>query len=198
MYTTMLAASYTAITQANPDVLVISAAPAPTGAQEAFPDRVVNDDTWMTQFVSSGGLDYAHCVGAHYNEGTTPPNATTGDARGDHYTRYFPLMVGRYRQIIGSRVPLCFTELGYLSPQGLPPISADFGWSATITVDQQADWLSQAIGLASQPRANIPLVIVWNVDFTAIQDVDPMAGFAIIRPDGACPTCDRLGASRGG
>ena len=40
-------------------------------------------------------------------------------------------------------------------------------------------------------------MIVFNVDFTVYGD-DPQAGFAIIRPGGACPACDSLHAVTGG
>jgi len=40
-------------------------------------------------------------------------------------------------------------------------------------------------------------MIIWNVDFTRYDD-DPMAGYAIIRPGGACPACDALRAVTGG
>jgi len=33
---------------------------------------------------------------------------------------------------------------------------------------------------------------VWNVNFTNYGE-DPMAGYAIIRPDGSCPACALLG-----
>jgi len=39
----------------------------------------------------------------------------------------------------------------------------------------------------------VRLVIIWNVNFTQF-GADPMAGYAIIRPDGSCPACVALGS----
>jgi hypothetical protein len=100
-------------------------------------------------------------------------------------------MIDTYNAAFGSRRPLCFTEIGYLSPEGYPPLPAGFTWAENVTVAQQAAWLDQAAAIAA--RRNVRLFIIWNVDFT-VYDSDPQAGFAIIRPGGACPACDLLGS----
>ena len=88
-YARMLERAYQKIKQVNGATMVISAAPAPTGAEGAFPGQVMNDDRWLREMVSGGGLNYLDCVGAHYNEGIIPPNQTSGDPRDGYYTRYF-------------------------------------------------------------------------------------------------------------
>jgi hypothetical protein len=50
--------------------------------------------------------------------------------------------------------------------------------------------LADAISLA-RSSGKVRLVIIWNVDFT-YYGADPMAGYAIIRPNGTCPACDAL------
>ncbi len=117
-YAKVLSASYQAIKSSNGGVMVISAAPAPTGAEAAFPGRVENDDHWLEDLVNAGGLQWADCIGVHYNEGIVPPNQTSGDPRDNYYTRYLPTMISTYWGIIGGQRPLCFTELGYLTPEG--------------------------------------------------------------------------------
>ncbi len=194
-YTNMLKQAYSAIKRTNASVMVISAALAPTGAEAAYPDRVVNDDRFLMQMVQAGALSYADCIGVHYNEGIVPPTATSGDPRGDnYYTRYLPTMVERYWSIIGGQKPLCFTELGYLSPEGFGFLDPYFGWAGNTTVAQHAAWLAQAAALLSQ-SGKVRLLIVWNVDFS-YYGTDPMAGYAIIRPDGSCPACDALANAR--
>lgn len=195
-YTEMLRASYTAIKNANPNVLVISGAPAPTGAESAFPGRVVNDDRFIRQMAAAGAANYMDCVGIHYNEGVLPPTATSGDPRGNSgfYTRYYPTMVSLYSGVFPNR-PLCFTELGYLSPEGLGPLPSAFAWAANTTAQQQAEWLGQAVTQARN-SGRVRLMIIWNVDFTRY-DNDPMAGYAIIRPDGQCRACVIMRAAMG-
>lgn len=192
-YARMLSASYQAVKSRNGGVMVISAAPAPTGAEAAYPGQVQNDDNWLREMVNAGGLQWADCIGAHYNEGIVPPNQTSGDPRDGYYTRYLLGMINTYQGITGGQKPLCFTELGYLTPEGYPPLDPYFGWAANTTVAQQAAWLAQAAAISSQ--RGVRLMIIWNVDFTNYGS-DPMAGYAMIRPGGGCPACDALAAAR--
>jgi hypothetical protein len=190
-YAALLAQTYNAIKSRNPNVIVISGAPAPTGAEASFPGLVVNDDNWLRQFVAAGGLNYADCLGVHYNEGIISPTQTTGDPRGDdYYTRYLQRLLNRYWQITGGQLPMCITELGYLSSQGFGPLPPAFAWAAGVTVAQQAQWLAEAAAITAQ-SGRVAMMIVWNIDFTRY-DSDPMAGYAIIRPDGSCPACGAL------
>lgn len=193
-YTLMLRYAYQAIKQANSSVAVISAALAPTGAEGAYPGRVINDDRFLREMVGAGALNYADCVGVHYNEGIIPPSATSGDPRDGYYTRYFLGIMNTYWNITGGQKPLCFTELGYVTPEGLPPLPDYFAWGSNVTVAQQAAWLAEAAALSSQ-SGKVRLMIVWNVDFS-YYGTDPMAGFAIIRPDGSCPACVALASAR--
>ncbi|GAB4314416.1 MAG: hypothetical protein Kow00117_06680 [Phototrophicales bacterium] len=191
-YTELLRVSYTAIKNANPNTLVISAAPAPTGAESAFPGRVMNDDNFLRGMAAAGAANYMDCIGAHYNEGILPPTATSGDPRGNsgYYTRYLPSMINVYYNAFRGRRQICFTELGYLSPEGLGPLSPNFAWAENVTVAQQAAWVDGAVSYAAR-SGRVRLVIIWNINFTNY-GADPMAGYALIRPDGSCPACDAL------
>jgi hypothetical protein len=193
-YTNMLRQAYQAIKGANSGVLVISGAPAPTGAEAAFPGQVVNDDRYIREMVAAGALQYMDCLGAHYNEGIVAPNQRSGDPRDGYYTRYFFGMLDTYWNLIGGQKPICFTELGYLSPEGFGPLPGFFAWAQNVTVAQQSAWLAQAAALSSQ-SGKVRLMIVWNVDFDRY-DSDPMAGYAMIRPGGGCPACDALAGAR--
>jgi LysM repeat protein len=193
MYTRMLAKAYTAIKNANPSVMVISGAPSPTGAEGAFGlDRVWNDDRYVRGMAAAGAANYADCIGVHYNEGIVSPDQTSNDPRGDsYYTRFYWGMVNTYWNAFGGARQLCFTELGYLTPEGYGPLPAGFEWAGSVTVSQQAEWLGRAAAL-SRGSGKVRLMIVWNVDFTQY-DADPQAGYAIVRPDGSCPACGPLG-----
>lgn len=193
-YVSMLQRGYQAIKSANGSTIVISAAPAPNGAENAFPGEVMNDDRWLRQVVEAGGLNYMDCLGAHYNEGVVSPTAVSGDFRDNYYTRYLPSMMNIYAGIIGGQKPICVTELGYVTPEGYPPLPGFFGWGQNTTVAQQAAWLAQAAAYLSQ-RGDVRMMIVWNVDFT-VYNSDPQGGYAIIRPDGSCPACDALAGAR--
>ncbi|MGJ3241228.1 MAG: LysM peptidoglycan-binding domain-containing protein [Anaerolineae bacterium] len=195
-YTQMLSAAYQVIKANNPSTIVISGAPAPTGGLPNTASAGYNDDAFLSSMVSAGARNFMDCVGIHYNAGAVPPSATTGAPVGSagHYSWYYPSMVNLYRARFPG-IPLCFTEIGYVSadgyPQGLP---ANFAWAAGNSVQDQADWLAQAAVLARN-SGTVRLFIVWNVDSNVYLADDPQAGYAIVRPDGTCPSCNTLGSA---
>lgn len=198
-YVEMLRQAHTAIKAVDPSVMVVTGAPAPTGAEGAFGlSRVWNDDRFYQGMANAGAAQYADCIGVHYNEGIIPPQQQGGDPRDDYPTRYLPLMIQRAAfPFRDSGVPLCFSELGYLSPEGYGPLPANFAWAGGTSVEEQARWLSDAVLVAAQfSSVQVALIIVWNVDFETYTEDDPQGGYAIIRPDGTCPACDALAALR--
>lgn len=193
-YAQMLQAAYNAIKGNNPNTIVISGAPAPTGAEGAFgTDRVWNDDRYMRGLAAAGAANYMDCIGIHYNEGIIGPSQRSGDPRAEYYSRYFWGMVDTYYNAFGGARPLCFTEIGYLSGEGYGPLPGGFAWASNVSVDQQAQWLAEAARLA-RDSGKVKLFIVWNVDFTGKWGDDPQGGFAIVRPNGDCPACRTLAA----
>ncbi|MEP7356767.1 MAG: hypothetical protein ABI847_05970, partial [Anaerolineales bacterium] len=192
-YTGLLQPAYNAIKSANGSTMVISGAPAPTGAEGAFPGQVVNDDNFLNQMANAGAANFMDCVGIHFNTGTTSPNDLSGSAlSGYHYSYYYRSMVDTYWSAFGGTRPLCFTELGYLTPEGYGGLPGAFGWAADTSLAEQAQWLAEAASLAGN-SGQVRLMIIFNVDFTLYGD-DPQGGYAIIRPDGSCPACGALGA----
>jgi LysM repeat protein len=196
-YTDLLRRAYNAIKARNANTLVISGAPAPTGAEGAFGlDRVWNDDRYINGMAAAGAASYMDCIGIHYNEGIISPTQSSGDPRGSHYTRYYSGMVNTYYNAFGGARKLCFTELGYLSPEGYGSLPPAFGWAGSTSIAEHAQWLGEAANL-SKNSSLVRLLIVFNVDFKVYGE-DPQAGYAILRANGACPACDQLRAVTGG
>jgi hypothetical protein len=194
-YTQMLSKAYNAIKAANANVLVISGAPAPTGYfGGGCRNEGCDDSVFIQQMAGAGASNYMDCVGTHYNEGIISPDLRTGDPRGSHYTRYFYGMLDTYYNAFGGARRICWTELGYLTPEGYGQLPSFFGWAQGTTVAQHAEWLGRATAL-SRSSGKVRLMIVWNVDFTGSFGDDPIGGYAIIRPDGSCPACATLGAA---
>lgn len=186
-YTRLLSFSYNAIKANNPSTIVISGALSPTGAEGAFGlEAVWNDNRFLAGMRDAGAARYMDCLGAHYNEGIVSPYWTTGDPRDNYYTRYFWGMVNTYRGIIAK--PLCFTELGYLSPEGFGTLPGNFAWAGNTSVGQHAQWLAEAVRIA-RGSGSVKMVIIWNLDFQGSFGSDPMGGYAMLRPDGSCPAC---------
>jgi hypothetical protein len=194
----MLAPAYNAIKSVNPNILVISGAPSPTGYFGGCGPAGCDDAPYVAAMLAAGAASYVDCVGIHYNEGILSPSQASGDPRGnsEHYTRYFWGMVNAYYDAFGGQRQLCFTELGYVSPEGYGSLPANFAWAADTSVSEQAAWLAEAASLSAS-SGKVRLLIVFNVDFTLWSDQDPQAGYAIIRPGGNCPACDTLHAVMG-
>ncbi len=190
-YTDLLRRAYTAIKAANPDVMVISGAPAPTGFfSRGCTAEGCDDDVFLRQMANAGAAQYMDCLGAHFNEGAISPGRTSGDPRGTHHSYYLIDLIALYDSIFGGEVPLCFTEFGYLTAEGLPPLPPGFGWAGETTLQQHAAWLAEAVQVG-RTSGRVRMMIVWNIDFTSY-DSDPRAGYAILRPDGTCPACQTL------
>ena len=194
-YTQMLSAAYQSIKSRNSSTLVISGAPAPTGFFQGCSAGGGDDDCYIRQMAAAGAAQFMDCVGIHYNSGITSPNATSGANVGSagHYSWYYPSMVSLYSSVFPGK-PLCFTELGYLTGEGIGALPGSFSWAAGNTLANQAEWLAGAVTRARQ--GGVRLLIVWNVDATTFGD-DPQAGYAIVRPDGTCPSCNALRSAMG-
>jgi len=196
-YTDLLRRSYNQIKAKNPNTLVVSGALSPTGAEGAFGlDHVWNDNRYLAGMAAAGAANYMDCIGIHYNEGILSPTQNSGDPRDPYYTRYYSGMVSTYYNAFGGARKLCFTELGYLTPEGYGTLPGAFAWAGNTTIAQQAQWLGQAASLGKSGGV-VRMMIVFNVDFRVWGD-DPQAGYAIIRADGSCPACDSLRAVVGG
>jgi LysM repeat protein len=192
-YVTLLSKAHAAIKAANANTLVISGAPAPTGAEGAFGlAKVWNDDRYFAGMAAAGAARFADCIGVHYNEGIVSPNQTSGDPRDNYPTRYFQTNLNRALASFPGKTA-CFTEIGYLSPQGYGPLPGGFEWARNTTAAQQAQWLGEAV-VRSRQSGRVTLFIVFNVDFTGY-GADPQAGFAIIRPGNVCIACSALAAA---
>ena len=196
-YTRLLAAAYNAIKAANASTIVISGAPAPTGWFGAAGCGATgcNDDAFMRQMAQAGAANYMDCLGLHYNEGIVSPTQSSGDPRDSYPTRYFGSMLARGTSLFPGK-KVCWTELGYLSPEGYGGLPSHFAWAGNVTVAQQAQWLADAARLSAN-SGQVLMMIVWNVNFTH-WGADPQAGYAMIRPDGACPACGTLAAAMAG
>ena len=191
----MLAPAYSAIKHVNPNVMVISGALAPTGYFGGCKPEGCDDAIFFRDMMAARAYYYMDCIGVHFNSGATPPSATSGhpaDGGDGHYTWYYQGTVGLYGYL--NLRPLCFTELGYVSPEGYGDIAGNFAWAANTSVAQHAAWLAETVTLA-HGSGNVRLIIVFNVDLDYYGPDDPQAGYAILRPEGTCPACEALAAA---
>ncbi len=186
----MLAPGYQAIKAANPNVQVISGAPAPTGFDNGT--NAWADNRYIAGMRAAGAANFADCIGAHHNAGATSPTVSTGHPAGSHYSWYYQPTVDLYYNTFGGARPVCLTELGYLSGDGFSALPPNFSWAAGTSVQEHAQWLREARDLSAS-QGKVGMMIIFNVDFDFYDPAgDPQAGYAMIRPDGSCPACDAL------
>jgi len=193
-YVDMLSQAYTAIKTADPSVLVITGALLPSEFEISFGiSQLWDDDHYYQGMAAAGAASFADCIGISYTEGAVGPDQTKGDPRGDLAIYFFPTLIQRAATAFeGQDIPLCLTNLGYLSPDAYSAWWVDtFDWARNTTASLQAKWLRDVI-LAAGADERVMLAVVWNVDYQ--DENDASSGWAIIRPDGTCPACKAIGS----
>jgi hypothetical protein len=204
-YTSLLCKAYAAIKNANPGTAVISAAPAPTGYFGGCSPNGCDDQPWLEGMYNAGAAQCMDYIGAHHNAGATSPSATSGhpaNPGSTHHSWFFLPQTRLYYNIFRGTRKLFYTEMGYVTPEGTcgGGLPSNFQWGNGTSLAEQGAWLSEAVRLSIN-TGMVRCVIVWNIDYVRndcadcnpqAADCDPQASFAIMRPGGACPTCDAL------
>lgn len=195
-YTNMLREAYTAIKAVSPGTMVIGGANAPTGYfGGGCSGNGCDDSYFLARMNEAGAASYMDCMGAHHNGSMVGPDQTNGAPTGEHYSWYFWGTLNMTYNSFGGKVPVCFTELGYVTGEGIGALPGGFSWGSNTTLANQAQWLARAAQLGAQ-SGKVRVMIIWNIDFRQ-WDEDPQAGFSIFRPDGSCPACDTIRAAMG-
>ena len=162
-YTQLLIAAYNAIKAKDPNILVISGALAPTGWNDGV--NAVDDFQYLRQMVAAGATNYMDCVGVHVNALRIPPSAGQGGEYDSlfnppHHSWFFKDTVQGYQSITGK--PACVTEFGVATQEGIGTVSG-FEWAADNTQQEQADWVTEGMGLCKQWGCR--MMILWNLDY---------------------------------
>ena len=187
-YVQILGRAYHAIKTASPSTLVITGALTPTETAETLDH---DDAVYVGRMADAGVGQYADCIGMQYVLGTVSPVAASGDPRGDNPVYYLPGATDRAWNAFEGALPVCYTRLGYLSAEGYPPLPEDYAWAQATTAAQQAEWLAEAVRLSTE-GSQVRLLVIWALGADVFEEGSSQAGYAIIRPDGSCPTCDAL------
>lgn len=219
-YIRLLSLAHAAIKREDPGVVVISGAPAPTGItcrggpfpENCAPDGrviIMDDASYLSEFVRLGGLDVTDCVGTHSNGTNLPPDADgaappedqsgysfTGPWDNPHYSWALKSQLDVYWEIVAGAKPLCVTEFGYASPvDGAFPPGYEF--AADITEDEQAEYLVQAFDLMRE-SGRVQGAWLFNLDYGpkgGDPSQDDNAIFSLLYRDGtARPAFHSIGA----
>lgn len=179
-YVRFLQTAYEAIKAADPDIIVISGALAPTGDGDWV--RWADDFAWLDRALAAGLLNYADCVGAHHNGYNIGPSvaydqagslaeAATAVFRGPfdnpHHSWSFKTTIDTYAQkitAVDANAKLCVTEFGWASSEGYEAAPAGFEFAQDNTLAEQAEFITQAYQLMHD-SGNVWLAFLFNFDF---------------------------------
>ncbi len=198
-YVSLVEQAADAIRAANDDTLIISGALKPVVEFARCTADGCDDLPYLRRMVRVGVLDHVDCIGVQYNEGLVSPTQSGDDPRDeiDYYTRYFGPMVDLYHSVAKQEKPLCFTDLGYHSGQGIGNLPRSLQWHPgtdfNLSLNEQAQYLGEATMLAAS-NSNIRLMIVNNIDIGSRSQNKLDAGYSILRRDSRCSACLPLGA----
>jgi hypothetical protein len=191
-YMAVLKAAYKAIKAANPNAIVVSGGPTPTGA--TGPDSV--DDRLFLQQMYDNGLKYAcDAVGIHPSGFANSPDSRWPEGndpnRGfdDHPSFFFRNTMEDYHRIIlnnGDSKRLWATEFGWPSSQNMGQPVPGWEYSGEITEQQQADYTVRAYQM-SKSWGWAGVMFLWNLDVAPWLGKDHEASkFCIVYPDWGC------------
>lgn len=179
-YVRFLQVAHDAIKAADPNIMVISGALAPTGGGDWV--QWIDDFQWLDRALAAGMLNYADCVGVHHNGYNIGPDVAfdqTGNTaemasaqfRGPfdnpHHSWSFKTTLDTYAQKIQALDPnakLCVTEFGWASAEGYGVAPAGFEFAYDNTLDEQAQFLTQAFQ-QMHDSGNVWLAFMFNYDF---------------------------------
>lgn len=182
-YVELLRVAYQTIKEVDPGVIVISGALSPTGLSDGV--RAVDDFVYMDQMIAAGMLQYTDCVGAHHNGiNVSPdytwdaiPNDPTAAFRGPfdnpHHSWSFRSTLEAYAnkiELAGGRAPLCVTEFGWASAEGIGQVRPGFEFAQDNTLEEQRDFTVAAIE-RMRASGDVWIAILWNLNY------GPQAGF---------------------
>jgi hypothetical protein len=157
---------------------------------------VVDDATYLQQFVAAGGLNYVDCMGTHSNgtnlpptaDGAHPPDGAGYKFRGPwtnpHYSWALKSQVDTYARILQGAKPQCVTEFGYASPiDGKYPPGYEF--AQDVTEKQQAEYIVGAFDWM-RDSGLVKMAFLFNLNYAQFGDpaTDDNPIFSVINTGG--------------
>ncbi len=177
-YMELLKAAYAAIKSVDPDAIVVSGAPTPTGTDDG--DIAINDQRFLQQMYDNGLKDFSDAIGAHPSGFNCPADADwrtvtnpTAKFRGPFDNRHpswcFRATIEGYRNIMvnngdgGKRV--WATEFGWASVENLGVRPAGgYEYAADNSEGQQAAWITQAYQIGKN-SGFMGVMFLWNLNY---------------------------------
>ncbi|MCL4877220.1 MAG: beta-galactosidase [Anaerolineae bacterium] len=170
-YVKLLAACSTAIREADPDAIVISAGLSPTGTRD---EGAMPDEEYLWRMYEAGAAPYFDVLGLHAPGYKLPPEASEEETREAGLERW-----ARFRHVEDMRAimvangdaekQIAITEMGWTTDTRSDSIYAWFG----VSQETQADYLARAYAYAAEywrPWVGLVTVIYLSNDIWTPED----------------------------
>jgi polysaccharide biosynthesis protein PslG len=181
------------IRAADPQAIIISAAPATTGINDGV--TAVDDRVYLEQMLAAGVADIVDGIGVHPYGWANPALSRVGDgispapSHNDHPSFFFRNTIEDYLALLdryGVNHQLWVTEFGWGSVEnfgGGPAPEAPF--MAYVSEWEQAVYTMDAFALAHENERIGPMML-WNLNFAPLLGAAASkAGYSLLRPDGS-------------
>jgi len=191
-YVRLLAGAYQTIKARDPNAIVVSGAPTPTGVNDGI--IAINDRVYLEQMYQAGLARWCNAVGIHPSGFANPPGShwPEGDDPGrgydDHPSFFFRNTMEDYRNIMvkygdGGK-KLWPTEFGWPTVENLGVAPAPgYEFANDINEAQQADYFVQAYQMGRN-WGWVGVMFLWNLNYGPVCGAaDEKAAYGIIRPD---------------
>jgi GH35 family endo-1,4-beta-xylanase len=171
-FTELLQLGYETVKAADPNVLVVAAGLAPTNSNNK---QAMDERLFLEEMYRAGAGRYFDVLAAHpYSFGQAP---SVPDRESNHpaFSRLAELRDIMVEQ--GDRhKPVWITEMGWtIDP---PPEQPDIG----VSLQQQADYLVEALALIRRDWPWVELITVWNL--SQPEPGDPFGGYSLLNSTG--------------
>lgn len=192
-FTRLVAAGAAGIRAVDPNAILISGAPAPTGINDGV--SAVDDRVYFEQMLAAGIAQYVDGIGYHPYSAANPVWAEIGNtadhavSHNDHPSFFFRHTTQDYLALMGKygvEKQLWGTEFGWGTYENLGRAApAGVEYMDQINEWQQAENVIDVYIFAND-TAEIGPMFVWNLNFGPLLGPDfTESGYGLLRPDGS-------------
>lgn len=190
-YVDLLSRAYRAIKAVDPNIIVVSGAPTPTGWHDYA--TAVRDIIYLEEMYIAGVKNWCDAVGVHpsgYNNApdTRAPYVDPSNTiqRRDSSEHFLDTIEGYYNIMAkygDGNKRLWATEWGWGACEGMgasPP--ADYAYFCDNSEQEQADYIVRAFQIAKN-SGYMGVMFLWNLNFGPVCGTCEQGYFGIVRPD---------------
>lgn len=207
-YMSLLTQASQAIRQSDPGIIVVSGALTPTGQDDGV--LAVDDFRYMQEMIAAGLLNYVDCVGVRHIGFNLPPTLSAEDAffggapsgaryvgpydktnpvNPHHSWSFYSTLNGYHNMVVaaGHSTPLCVTEFGWASAEGIGEPTMGFEFAYDNTPQEQAAYIVEAFQSMHDGKF-VRLAILFNLDYASRNsgvEQPPGSLFSILMPYGS-------------